>query len=63
MFFNRARHRIIYTQADNVIEITIVDEPLQEVLEVVGIGKRSQEKIYNLVYQRIQAKHESENAT
>jgi len=61
LYFNHARHRVIYTKAGNMIEITAVSEQLKEVLEVVGIGKRDKEKIYNLVYERIQSKHKSEN--
>ncbi|MCL2081222.1 MAG: hypothetical protein FWH16_03875 [Oscillospiraceae bacterium] len=53
LYFDKARHRIIYTIADEKIEITAVGETLRETLEITGIGKRDREYIYELISQRI----------
>ena len=49
LYFNHAHHRVVYTVLDEKIEIT----SLKETLEIVGIGKRDKEFIYNLINQRI----------
>ena len=56
LYFNHARHRIIYTVSEDEIEITAVSAPHEKILEIIGIGRRNKEKIYNMVYERIQQK-------
>ena len=53
LYFNQARHRIVYTVIDEYIEITAIGETMKESLEIVGIGKREKEFIYDTIYQRI----------
>ena len=53
LYFDKARHRIIYTVTDEKIGITAVGETLKETLEITGIGKRDREYIYELIAQRI----------
>ena len=53
LYFDEARHRIIYTVTGEEIEITAVGETLKETLEITGIGKRDQQYIYDLIKQRI----------
>ena len=53
LYFDQARHRVVYTVIDEKIEITAVGETLKESLEIVGIGKRDKEFIYNMIHQRI----------
>jgi mRNA-degrading endonuclease RelE of RelBE toxin-antitoxin system len=53
LYFNQARYRIVYTIIDERIEITSVGETMKESLEIVGIGKRDKEFIYNIINQRI----------
>ncbi|MCL2088664.1 MAG: hypothetical protein FWH14_04190 [Oscillospiraceae bacterium] len=53
LYFNNARHRVIYSIVDGKIEITAVTESLKETLEIVGIGARNKGYIYNLIHQRI----------
>ena len=38
---------------DRKVEITAIGKTLHESLEIVGIGKRDKEYIYEMVYQRI----------
>ena len=58
LYFNQARHRIIYTVVDERIEITAVGETMKESLEIVGIGERDKEFIYSLVNQRVNLSEE-----
>jgi mRNA-degrading endonuclease RelE of RelBE toxin-antitoxin system len=60
LYFNNARHRVVYTVTGETIEITAVGETLKETLEITGIGKRDREYIYELVYQRIAGNAEAE---
>jgi len=53
LYFDQARHRVVYTVIDEKIEITAVGETLKESLEIVGIGKRDKEFIYNMIHHRI----------
>ena len=53
LYFNQARHRVIYTVVDERIEITAIGETFRETIEIVGIGKRDKEFIYEMVQQRI----------
>ncbi|MCL2486456.1 MAG: hypothetical protein FWE86_02510 [Oscillospiraceae bacterium] len=59
LYFNQARHRVVYTVAGEEIEITAVGETLKESLEIVGIGKRDKEFIYNMINQRIKLREEN----
>ena len=56
LYFNEARHRIVYTEIAGNIEITELGETLKETLEIVGIGKRERQYIYDLIQQRIEDK-------
>jgi len=58
LYFNQARHRVVYTVSEENIEITAVGEPLKETLEIVGIGKCDKEFIYNIIHQRITDKNQ-----
>ena len=53
LYFDNARHRVVYTVTDEKIEITQVGETLKETLEITGIGKRDRGFIYELINQRI----------
>jgi Txe/YoeB family toxin of Txe-Axe toxin-antitoxin module len=53
LYFNEAQHRIVYTANDERIEIINLGEVMKETVEIVGIGARDKELIYNLVFQRI----------
>ena len=53
LYFDEARHRIVYTEVSGQIEVTAVGEILKETLEITGIGKRDRQYIYNLIWQRI----------
>lgn len=61
LYFNQARYRVVYTVADEKIEITAVGKTLRESLEIVGIGKRDKEFIYNIIHQRITTQEDSGN--
>ena len=52
LYFDKARHRIVYKVIGEEIEITEVSETLNEMLEIAGIGKRDRGFIYELVAQR-----------
>ena len=53
LYFNKARHRIVYTVVNEKIEVTAVGEVLKESLEILGIGERDRQAIYNIISQRI----------
>jgi len=53
LYFDEARHRIVYTEVAGQIEVSAVGETLKEMLEITGIGKRDRQYIYNLIQQRI----------
>lgn len=53
LYFDEARHRIVYTEVAGKIEITTVDETLKETPEITGIGKRERQYIYEMINQRI----------
>ena len=59
LYFDRARHRVVYTVTDEKIEITAVGETLKETLEITGIGKRERQYIYELINQRITDKEDT----
>ena len=52
LYFNQAKHRIVYTLAQEKVEIAEIGKNKLEVLDVVGIGKRDKEFIYDLVKMR-----------
>ena len=53
LYYNEARHRIVYTVVDEKIEVTAVGEVLKESLEILGIGERDRQAIYNIISNRI----------
>ncbi|MCL2018310.1 MAG: hypothetical protein FWG70_01005 [Oscillospiraceae bacterium] len=53
LYFNQARHRVVYTVTNESIEITAIGKVLSETLEIVGIGKRDKAFIYDIIRQRI----------
>ncbi|MCL2500606.1 MAG: hypothetical protein FWE90_09760 [Defluviitaleaceae bacterium] len=61
LYFNQARHRIVYTEVNGEVEITAVGETLKESLEITGIGKRDRQYIYDLINQRIINNDEDES--
>ena len=63
LYFDEARYRIVYTIVNEKIEITEIGGNRLELLEVVGIGKRNKEFIYNLIYQREKIMRKAEEET
>jgi len=61
IYFDQARHRIVYTEIAGNIEVTAVGEALKETLEITGIGKREKQYIYDLIQQRIEGKEDISN--
>ena len=52
IYFNNAKHRIVYKIVDNEIEINSIVYT-GEVAEILGIGERDKQYIYKLIDERI----------
>jgi len=61
LYFDEARHRVVYTEIAGQIEVAAIDGTLKETLEITGIGKRERQYIYELIQQRISDKEKAHN--
>ncbi|EJT6342420.1 hypothetical protein N2W42_003261 [Clostridium perfringens] len=56
LYFNNAKYRIVYRKKNNVCQVLGVSATNTKVAEIISVGKRDKEEVYQNAYDRLMNK-------
>ncbi|EDT25482.1 TPA: hypothetical protein K8N36_003163 [Clostridium perfringens] len=56
LYFNNAKYRIVYLKKNNVCQVLGVSATNTKVAEIIAVGKRDKEEVYQNAYDRLMNK-------